>query len=183
MPCTYQIKRWENRSPSPQHYWLCQASNFSATDSELSTNTDDSSSEEEESIDKINWYLIAGQIKHVANPLQWWVENKGTYPHLWQMARDYLTILGTLFSQSTVPACLIKSFLVSSVAVECVFSKGWLLMSHICNHLSAQSTHTLLCLSAWSKADFVKSMDLSAVATLPDAKDNETWSDDNWRVM
>jgi len=78
---------------------------------------------------------------------------------------------------------LIKSFLASSVAVERVFSKGRLLMSHICNCLSAQSTCTLLCLGAWSKADFVKSMDLSAVATLPDAKDNDSWSDDGWEVM
>ncbi len=78
---------------------------------------------------------------------------------------------------------LMKSFLALSVAVEHVFSKGQLLMSHICNRLSAQSTCMLLCLGAWSKADFVKSMDLSAVATLPDAKDNESWSDDDWKVI
>jgi len=48
-------------------------------------------------------------------------------------------------------------------------------MSHIHNHLLAQSMHTLLYLSAWSKVGFVKSMDLSAVvAILPDAKDNES---------
>jgi hypothetical protein len=78
---------------------------------------------------------------------------------------------------------LIKSFLASSVAVKHVFSKGCLLMSHICSHLSAQSTRTLLCLGAWSKANFVKSTDLSAVAMLPDAKDNDLWSDDGWEVM
>ena len=78
---------------------------------------------------------------------------------------------------------LTKSFLALSVAVERVFSKGQLLMSHIRNRLSAQSTGTLLCLGAWSKADFIKSMDLSAVATLPDAKDNESWSDDDWKVI
>ena len=56
-------------------------------------------------------------------------------------------------------------------------------MSHIHNCLLAQSTCTLLCLGAQSKADFVKSTDLSAVATLLDAKDNESWSDDDWKVM
>jgi len=90
------------------------------------------------------------------------------------MAQDYITILGMLSSQSIVLMHLIKS-LASSVAVEHVFSKGWLLMSHIHNHLLAQSMHTLLYLSAWSKVGFVKSMDLSAVvAILPDAKDNES---------
>jgi hypothetical protein len=52
-------------------------------------------------------------------------------------------------------------------------------MSHICNHLSAQSMCMLLCLGAWSKVDFVKSMDLSAVAALLDAKNNKSWSDNN----
>jgi len=59
---------------------LFQASNLSATDSELST--DDSSSEKEEFMDKVDQYLAAGQIKSVANPLRWWVENQGTCPHL-----------------------------------------------------------------------------------------------------
>jgi hypothetical protein len=160
---------------------LFQASNLSATDSELST--DDSSSEEEEFMDEVDRYLAAGWIKSVANPQRWWVENQGTYPRLWRMARDYMTIPGMSSSQSTVVVYLMKS-LASSVAVERVFSKGWLLMSHIHNCLLAQSTHTLLCLGAWSKVGFVKSMDLSAVVTtLLDAKDNESWSDDDWEIM
>lgn len=76
-----------------------------------------------------------------------------------------------------------KSFIASSVAVEHVFSKGRLLMSHIYNRLSAQSTRMLLCLGAWSKVDLVKTTDLLAVATLPDAKEDESWSDDDWEVM
>ena len=160
---------------------LFQASNLSATDSELST--DDSSSEKEEFMDKVDQYLAAGQIKSVANPLRWWVENQGTCPHLWRMARDYMMIPGMLSSQSTVVVYLMKS-LASSVAVEHVFSKGQLLMSYIRNHLLAQSTCTLLCLGAWSKAGFVKSTDLSAVVTtLLDAKNNESWSDDDWEIM
>jgi hypothetical protein len=154
---------------------------LSATDSELST--DNPSSEEEEFMDEVDRYLAAGWIKSVANPLCWWVENQGTCPCLWRIAWDYMTIPGTLSSQSTVVVYLMKS-LASSVAVECVFSKGQLLMSHIHNCLLAQSTCTLLCLGAWSKAGFVKSTDLSAVvATLPDAKDDESWSDDDWEIM
>jgi hAT family C-terminal dimerisation region len=160
---------------------LFQASNLSATDSELLT--DDSSFEEEEFMDEVDRYLAAGQIKSVTNPLCWWVENQGTYPHLWQMAQDYIMIPGMSSSQSTVVMYLMKS-LASSVAVKCIFSKGQLLMSHIHNRLSAQSTCTLLCLGAWSKAGFVKSTDLSAVVTtLPDAKDDESWSDDDWEIM
>jgi hypothetical protein len=99
------------------------------------------------------------------------------------MARDYMTIPGTLSSQSIVVVYLMKS-LAFSVAVEHVFHKGRLLMSHIRNRLSAQSTCTLLCLSAWSKAGFVQSTDLLAVVTtLLDAKDDKSWSDDDWEVM
>jgi len=56
-------------------------------------------------MDEVDRYLAVGHIKHVTNPLRWWVENKGTYPCLWRMARDYLTIPGTLSSQSAVCVC------------------------------------------------------------------------------
>ena len=61
------------------------------------------------------------------------------------------------------------------MAVERVFSKGRLLISHIRNRLSAQSTHALLCLGYWSKMGFVSLEDLKAVASLPDVKEGETW--------
>ena len=71
----------------------------------------------------------------------------------------------------------------SSVAVERVFSKGRLLISHIRNRLSAQSTRALLCLGYWSKMGFIKSDDLKAAASLPDAEKNEEWSDDDWAIV
>ena len=70
-----------------------------------------------------------------------------------------------------------------SVAVERVFSKGQLVLSHVRNCLSAQSTCALLCLGYWSKMGFVNLDDLKAGATLPDIKDGETWTDDEWSVI
>ena len=68
------------------------------------------------------------------------------------------------------------------VAIEHVFSKGRLVISHIRNCLSAQSTRALImmCLGYWSKLGFVRLEDLKAGASLPDVKDEET-SDDDWR--
>ena len=70
-----------------------------------------------------------------------------------------------------------------SVAVERVFSKGRLLLSHIRNRLSAQSTRALLCLGAWSKLGFVDIDDLNLAASLPDVTGEEMWTDDEWDVV
>ena len=69
------------------------------------------------------------------------------------------------------------------MAVERVFSKGRLVISHVRNRLSAQSTRALLCLGYWSKLGFVGLEDLKVGASLPDAKDEETWSDDDWGII
>ena len=66
--------------------------------------------------------------------------------------------------------------------VEQVFSKGRLVLSHIQNCLSAQSTHALLCL-AWSKLGYVDLDDLNAAASLPDVGLDETWSDEEWNIV
>ena len=71
----------------------------------------------------------------------------------------------------------------SSVAVERVFSKGHLLISHIRNRLSAQSTRALLCLGYWSKMGFIKLEDLKAAATLPDVEKDEVFSDNEWSIV
>ena len=71
----------------------------------------------------------------------------------------------------------------SSVAVERVFSKGRLLISHIRNRLSAQSTRALLCLGYWSKMGFIKLDDLKAAATLPDVEKDEVFSDNEWSIV
>ena len=67
---------------------------------------------------------------------------------------------------------------VSSVAVEHISTKGCLLLSHVQNQLSAQSTHALLCLGYWGKLGYIKNLNLLGVASLPDAKDGEMGLDD-----
>ena len=37
---------------------------------------------------------LSTDIEHVIDPLAWWHERGGTYPHLSRMALDYLTIPG-----------------------------------------------------------------------------------------
>ena len=75
--------------------------------------------------------------------------------------------------------------LASSVAVERVFSKGRLIISHIRNRLSAQSTRALMCLGYWSKLGFVTLEDLKAGASLPDVKEGEAWLEDSeeWNII
>jgi hypothetical protein len=68
----------------------------------------------------------------------------------------------------------------TSVDVERVFSKGRLVLSHVRNGLSVQSTRALMCLGAWSKMGFVKDKDVMEVARLPDVKGSEAELDSDW---
>lgn len=54
-----------------------------------------------------------------------------------------------------------------------MFSKGRILLSHVRNRLSVQSTRALLCLGAWSLMGYVKDSDVKAVTVLPDLKEGE----------
>ena len=45
-------------------------------------------------MDELDHYLSSGHIKGVDDPIKWWHDNQGSYPHLSRMARDYLTIPG-----------------------------------------------------------------------------------------
>ena len=40
-------------------------------------------------MDELDRYLSSGRIKGVDDPIKWWHDNQGRYPHLSQMARDY----------------------------------------------------------------------------------------------
>jgi len=68
---------------------------------------------------------------------------------------------------------ILTLLLATSVDVECVFSKGRLLLSHVRNRLSVELTRALLCLGNWSKAGLVKNEDIQATAHLPDVKEGE----------
>ena len=64
-----------------------------------------------------------------------------------------------------------------SVDVERVFSKGRILLSHLCNRLSVQSTRALLCVGTWSLMGLVKLKDISSITELPE-EENEECDDD-----
>jgi hypothetical protein len=73
----------------------------------------------------------------------------------------------------------------TSVDVERVFSKGRLLLSHVRNRLSVQTTRALMCLGAWSKMGYVRDSDLKAVTVLPDLKEDEEEGllEDDWDLI
>jgi hypothetical protein len=73
----------------------------------------------------------------------------------------------------------------TSVDVERVFSKGRILLSHVRNQLSVQSTRALMCLGAWSLMGYVKDRDLKEVTVLPDLKEGEKEEPlaDNWDLI
>lgn len=45
-----------------------------------------------------------------------------------------------------------------------------MILSHVRNRLTVESTRALLCLGAWSKAGFVRKEDIHEVASMPDLK-------------
>jgi hypothetical protein len=66
-----------------------------------------------------------------------------------------------------------------------VFSKGRILLSHVRNRLSVQSTRALMCLGAWSLMGYVKDIDIKAVTALPDLQEDEEEDilDDDWDLI
>ena len=68
----------------------------------------------------------------------------------------------------------------TSIDVECLFSQGRLLLSHVCNRLSAQTTQVLLCLGSWSLAGMVMDDDILKVALLNDVEGDEEDFNDGW---
>jgi hypothetical protein len=67
------------------------------------------------------------------------------------------------------------------VDVERIFSKGRLILSHIRNRLSADSTRQLMCLGAWSRMGYIKDRDIRAVtSTEPELEDTSLESEYDW---
>lgn len=58
--------------------------------------------------------------------------------------------------------------------MERLFSKGRILLSHIRNRLSAQSTRALLCLNSWSNLGLVADEDITAVTKEAEIDEEET---------
>ncbi|KIJ96458.1 hypothetical protein K443DRAFT_107256, partial [Laccaria amethystina LaAM-08-1] len=77
------------------------------------------------------------------------------YLRLHWMALDYLSITLT------------------SINVECTFSQGRLVLSHVHNCLSIQSTRALMCLGVWSLMGYVHDNDVKAAAVLPEIDEED----------
>ncbi|KIL54603.1 hypothetical protein M378DRAFT_47609, partial [Amanita muscaria Koide BX008] len=95
--------------------------------------------------DEIQLYLSTETEDIKIDPIRWWHEKRKTYPRLYRMALDYLTIPAT------------------SVDVERLFSRGRLVLAHTRSRLSVLSTRSLLCLGSWSLLDLVRDEDVRAV--------------------
>jgi hypothetical protein len=126
-------------------------------------------------------HAISADPENVKDVLIWWHEQKAMYPHLSHMALDYLTIPGMqfiihyLFIKLTV-----SSFSATSTDVECVFSQGRILLTHVRNSLSVQSTRALMCLGDWSRLGFVKDKDIMAVTVLLEELGDEEELSNGW---
>ncbi len=69
----------------------------------------------------------------------------------------------------------------TSVDVERVFSHGRILLSHLRNRMSAQTTCLLMCLQAWSLLGYVKNKDVLSVTRLPETEgDDDEDLPDGW---
>ena len=127
--------------------------------------------------DELEQYLEC-PVEDVKDVLLWWVKNRAVYPRLSCMALDYLSIPGMSIIATLVPNLTIS--LATSVDVEHVFSKGKIILSHVQNGLSIQSTHALLCLGAWSALGLVEDEDVALVAKLANVDGCEADLDNDW---
>lgn len=121
--------------------------------------------------DKLRWYLAAPP-EEADNPFAWWIKNRHQYPHLSRIALTYLSIPGE-FRQYLLIWANILYLLATSVDVEQVFSKGRLILLHIRNCLSVESTCALMCLGYWSRLGYVEDSDIHAAAILPNVMEKD----------
>ena len=85
-------------------------------------------------------------------------------------------ILSSLVSDSICLAIFYTLFnilLATSVGVERTFSKGQIVLSHLRNRLSVQSTRALMCLGVWSLRGYVKDKDINSVTSLEEVVGEE----------
>lgn len=113
----------------------------------------------------------------VVDAVAWWYDHRKAYPHLSCMALDYLTIPGLCFTlHSCLPFILtsVYSPKATSVDVKHIFSHGRLLLTCVRNHLSAQTTRSLICLRYWIPLNLVKTSDiLKDISKMGDVLDGE----------
>jgi hypothetical protein len=64
--------------------------------------------------------------------------------------------------------------------VERVFSQGRIILSHLRNRLSVQSTRALMCLGEWSLLGFVKDQDIFAITVHAELEGEEEELAEGW---
>ena len=98
------------------------------------------------------------------------------------MALDYLTIPGECIIY--IPSHILNILsIATSTDVERIFSRGRLLLSHVCNRLSVQSTRALMCLGTWSELGYVRDEDVLAVTVQADLADDEMELPEDWDAI
>lgn len=159
----------------------CKALNKSTSDNIFDNLPELASSKLQPSFgDELKAYLSTDE-EPAQNPFHWWVQNRTVFPRLSRMALNYLSIPGK--SEIVMLVYLNSVFrdgTATSVDVERVFSKGRLILSHVRNRLSVQSTRALMCLGDWSKKGLVHDKDVLQAASLPDVVEEEEELEDNW---
>jgi hypothetical protein len=120
--------------------------------------------------DEIQLYLSTETEDFWIDPIRWWHEKRKTYPRLYRMALDYLTI--SRYASNFYVLVFHDNIILSatSVDVERLFSHGRLILSHTRSHLSVLSTRAFLCLGSWSLLELVRDEDVHAVGKLDDIK-------------
>ena len=117
-------------------------------------------------LDELGTYLRAPcEAVADADVLKWWRDRQKQYPHLAIMAISYLTIPGTCLTTSYHSDSLTMPCSATSVGVERLFSRGRLLLSHVRNRLSAQTTRAILCLGEWYRAGLITETDFLTAAS------------------
>jgi len=130
-------------------------------------------------------HFLSTQTEQTDNVLMWWTEHHHVFPRLSRMALDYLSIPGNYSIYFRRCICTDLFSLATSVDVERLFSKGWLLLSHVRSRLSAQSTRSVLCLGSWRLLGLVKNGDVAAAAALPEVEgdDSDYEMEEGWDAI
>ena len=84
---------------------------------------------------------------------------------------------------SNIPMTVSDYRLATSVNVEHIFSKGQILLSHLCSRHLVQLMHALICVRAWSLMGYMKDNDIKAVTGLPEVDGDEEDLEDNWDMI
>ena len=130
--------------------------------------------------DELKHYLSTDIETTTDGPLKWWCSKQEIYPRLSRMALNYLSIPGMKASIVVSDIELTNQHLsATSIDVERVFSRGRLILSHVRNRLSVETTHAIMCLGAWSQMNLITSNDVLAVIKGGKEDDDDSNAEDS----